>query len=174
MKKSISPEPFFPAMPVVIVATKDGDNINFAPHGMNGQLNYDPPLLYVSVIKDHMTAKIISKTKKFSVNIPSTEVLKKIKYCGSVSGVEADKSKEFEVFYGKDDTPMISKCPVNMNCEVYDTIDIKDMIVFIGKVTEAFADDECLLEDVPEATRVDPLICTIQGKYFKLGEEIKG
>ncbi|MDF2672874.1 MAG: hypothetical protein K0R09_1139 [Clostridiales bacterium] len=173
MKKSISPEPFFPAMPVVIVATKDGDNINFAPHGMSGQLNYDPPLLYVSVIKNHMTAKIISKTKKFSVNIPNTEVLKKIKYCGSVSGAEVDKSKEFDVFYGKKDVPMILKCPVNMCCEVYETIEIKDMIVFVGQVTEAFADEECLLDDMPLATKVDPLICTIQGKYYKMGREIE-
>lgn len=173
MKKLISPEPFFPAMPVVVVAVKDGEKINFAPHGMNGQLNYDPPLLYVSAIKEHMTAKMINKTKKFSVNIPSTGLLEKIKYCGNVSGLEMDKSKEFEVFYGNEDVPLISKCPVNMSCEVYDTIEIKDMIVFIGKVNEAFADEECLLEDMPEATRVDPLICTIQGKYFKIGSEVK-
>lgn len=173
MKKSISPEPYLPAMPVIIVATKDGEKINFAPHGMHGQLNYDPPLLYVSVIKDHMTAKIISKTKKFSVNVPGSELLEKIKYCGSVSGVEKDKSQEFEVFYGKDDVPMISECPVNMSCEVYDTIEIKDMIVFIGQVTETFAEEKCLLEDIPEATRVDPLICTIQGKFYKLGREVE-
>lgn len=173
MKKPIMPEPYIPAMPVVIVAAKDGDKINFAPHGMQGQLNYDPPLLYISVIKDHMTAKIVNKTKKFSVNIPGTDLLEKVKYCGSVSGEEMDKSREFEVFYGKDDVPMISKCPVNMSCEVYDTIEIKDMIVFIGKVTEAFANEECLLEDVPEATKVDPLICTVQGKFFKLGREVE-
>lgn len=140
---------------------------------MNGQLNYDPPLLYVSAIKDHATAKNISKTKRFSVNIPSSDLVEKIKYCGSVSGVERDKSQEFEVFYGQDGVPMISKCPVNMSCELYDTIEIKDMIVFIGRVTEAFANEECILEDVPEATRVDPLICTIQGKYFKLGREVE-
>lgn len=173
MKKSISPEPYIPAMPVVIVTTKDGEKINFAAHGMQGQLNYDPPLLYVSVIKDHMTAKIIDKTGKFSVNIPSSELLEKVKHCGNVSGVEVDKSKEFDVFYGKDDVPMISKCPVNMSCELYDRIEIKDMIVFMGKVTETFGDEKCLLEDVPEATRVDPLICTVHGKYYRLGSEVK-
>lgn len=173
MKKLISSEPYEAAIPVVIVATKDGEKINFAPHGMHGQLNYDPPLLYISVIKEHQTAKIIGKTKKFSVNVASTELIEKIKYCGSVSGVEKDKSQEFDVFYGKNDVPMITKCPVNMNCEVYDTIEIKDMIIFIGQVIEAFADEECLLDNVPEATRVDPLICTIQGKFYKMGREIE-
>ncbi len=173
MKKSISPEPYEAAMPVVIVATKDGEKINFAPHGMHGQLNYDPPLLYISVIKEHQTAKIISKTKKFSVNVPSAELLEKVKYLGSVSGIEKDKSQEFDVFYGKNDVPMISKCPVNMNCQVYDIIEIKDMIVFIGQVTEAFADEECLLDNMPLAIKVDPLICTIQGKYYKMGKEIE-
>lgn len=173
MKRSISTEPYVGAGPVVIVASKDGEKINFAPHGMYGQINYDPSLLYISVIKEHQTAKIINKTKRFSVNVPSTELLQKVKYCGSISGLEKDKSQEFDVFYGKNDVPMISKCPVNMNCEVYETIEIKDMIVFIGQVIEAFADEECLLDDSPVAAKVDPILCTIQGKFYKMGSEIE-
>lgn len=173
MKKSIAAEPYEAAMPVIIVAAKDGETINFAPHGMHGQLNYDPPLLYISVIKEHMTAKIISKTQKFSVNVASAELCEEVKYCGSVSGVEKDKSHEFDVFYGKDDVPMITKCPVNMSCEVYDTVEIKDMIIFIGRVTEAFADEECIVENSPVAEKVDPLLCTIQGKFFRMGSEIE-
>lgn len=138
MKKSITPAPFVPAMPVVIVAVKDGEKLNFAPHGMYGQLSHEPPLLYISVVKEHLTAKIINKTERFSINIPGTELLEKIKYCGRVSGVKTDKSQEFDVFYGKNDVPMISKCPVNMSCEVYETIDTKDMFIFIGRITEAF------------------------------------
>ena len=172
MKKSISVEPFVGVMPVVIVAVKDGEKINFAPHGMFGQLSYDPPLLYISVLKEHLTAKIIDKTRKFSVNIASAELLEKIKYCGSVSGVEKDKSHEFDVFYGENDVPMVNKCPVNMSCEVYETIDAKDMIVIIGRVMEAFSDEECLLDNRPIVTKVDPLICTIQGKFHRMGSEI--
>ena len=173
MKKAIKVEPFVGAMPVVIVATKDGERTNFAPHGMFGQLSYDPPLLYISVLKNHLTAEIIQKTGKFSVNIASAKLLDKVKYCGSISGVDKDKSKEFEVFYGKHEVPMVSECPVNLSCEVYDRIDAKDMHIFIGRVVEAFSDKECLLEDCPLLTKIDPLICTVQGKFHRIGETIE-
>lgn len=173
MKRSIQPLPYVPAMPVVIVATKDNEKVNFAPHGMYGQLCNEPPLIYISVIKEHMTAGNINKTKKFSVNIPGTRLFKEIMYCGSVSGTETDKSQAFDVFYGRDDVPMVTKCPVNMNCEVYDTIDTKDMIIFIGRVVEVFSDEECLLDSFPATANIDPLLCTIQGKYYKIGSEIE-
>lgn len=173
MKKSIKPAPFVPAMPVVLVAAKDGENINFATHGMYGQLSHEPPLIYISVLRDHMTAKIIGKTKKFSINIPGTELLEKIKYCGSVSGAHKDKSQEFDIFYGENDVPMIRKCPVNLNCELFDTIETKDMLVFIGKITEEYCEEEYLLDNMIEALKVDPIICTIQGKFYKIGDEIK-
>lgn len=172
MKKSITPMPFVAAMPVVLVAVKDGEKLNFAPHGMYGQLCNEPPLIYISVMKDHLTAEIISNTKKFSINIPDSELLNEIKYCGSVSGIERDKSQLFDVFYGKNDVPMISKCPVNMNCEVYQTIDTKDMFVFIGQVMELYSNEECLFDNQLIAAKVDPLICTIQGNFFKMGCQI--
>jgi flavin reductase (DIM6/NTAB) family NADH-FMN oxidoreductase RutF len=172
MKKAVAPQPFEAAMSVVIVSTKDGEKMNFAPHGMFGIMSYEPPLLYISVIKKHMTAKIINKTGRFGVNIPNTKLLDKIKYCGSVSGIDKDKSQEFDVFYGSSDVPMISECPVNMNCEVYNTIDTKDMIIYVAKVIETFADEEFIVDSNIDAFKVDPMLCTIQGKYFGLGDLI--
>lgn len=172
MKEQITPMPFSPAMSVTIVATKDGEKINFAAHGMYGQLSYDPPLIYISVVKEHLTAKIINKTQKFSVNIPNTALLKKMKFCGSVSGKEQDKSQIFDVFYGKNDVPMISSCPVNINCTVYKTIETNDMFVFIGQVIELYSDKECLSDNELIAIKVDPIICTIQGKLYNMGNEL--
>ncbi len=173
MKKSISPRPFVAAMPVVLVAVKNDENINFATHGMYGQLCNEPPLIYISVIKNHLTAKMINNANTFSINIPNSQLLEKIKFCGNVTGIEKDKSQTFDVFYGENDVPMISECPVNMNCKVYKIIDTKDMFVFIGQVVEMYSDEECLASDQVIATKVDPLLCTIQGKFFKMGIEIE-
>lgn len=35
---------------------------------------------------------------------------------------------------GENGVSMESKCPVNMNCELYETIDTKDMYIYIGRV----------------------------------------
>lgn len=173
MKTAITPEPYLPAMPVVIVATKDGERLNFAPHGMFGLLSYEPALVYISVVKGHKTAEIIEKTKVFSVNIPTALLLEKVKRCGSVTGTEVDKSREFEVFYGKHDVPLINECPVNLSCEVYNTIDTKGMVIYIGLVVEMFADEACLVDGRPVAEKINPLFCTIQGTFHGMGESIK-
>lgn len=174
MKKSIEPVPFVAAMPVVIVATKDEGDINFATHGMFGQLNIsNPPLVYVSVLKDHKTAKMIKATEKYSINIPSTELLDKIKLCGSASGNSENKSKVFDVFYGQNDIPMIIDCPVNLNCKLFKTIETDDMYIFIAEVIETYAQESCLSQDKIIAKEVDPIICTIQGEFFAIGKEIK-
>ncbi|MDT3701187.1 MAG: flavin reductase family protein [Thermincola sp.] len=172
MKKSLSRHPLMPAMPLALVATKDEEKLNFATYGMWGQLSFEPPLLYISAQKDQLTAKIINKTKKFSVNIPNTQLLQEIKYCGSVSGAEKDKSRQFEVFYGKNNVPMITKCPVNMNCELAKTMEMGNTFVFIGRVIETFSEEDCLLHNLPEAAKVDPLILTLQGKFHRMGNEI--
>jgi flavin reductase (DIM6/NTAB) family NADH-FMN oxidoreductase RutF len=173
MKKAITPEPYFPAMPVVIVATKDGERLNFAPHGMYGLLSYEPALIYISVVKVHKTAEIIEKTKKFSVNIPGAQLLEKIERCGNVSGAEVDKSREFEVFYGEHDVPLIKECPVNLSCEVYNTIDTKDMVIYKGRVVEMFADEACLEDGRPVAEKINPVLCTSQGTFHGMGDSIK-
>ena len=169
MKKSIESHPIVPAMFIIIVATKDEEKINFASYGMWGQLSYEPPLVYISAQKKQLTAKIINKTKKFSINIPNTQLLKEIKYCGSVSGAKKDKTEQFDVFYGINNVPMVTKCPVNMNCELYKTIEMEETFVFIGQVIEAFSDEDCLLNNLPETACLDPVICTLQGKFHKIG-----
>ena len=136
-------------------------------------MSYKPPLIYISVVKGHKTRDFIEKTKRFSVNIPGAQLFEKTQRCGGVSGVDVDKSKEFEVFYGMHDVPLVTQCPVNLNCEVYDTIDTKDMTVFIGRVLELFADEGCLVDGRPAAAKMDPMLCTIQGTFHRVGNEIK-
>jgi hypothetical protein len=47
------------------------------------------------------------------------------------------------------------------------------MYIFIARVVELFADDGCVDGDVPVAVKVDPLLCTIQGGFHSMGDEVK-
>lgn len=173
MKKPIAPMAFVPAMPLILVAVKDEGKINFAPFSMYGQLSHNPPLIYVSLAKGNLTAEMIRKTQRFSINFPGTALLELIQLCGSISGRESDKSKAFEVFYGSNcELPMILECPVNLSCRLYNTLKFEDAVVFIGEVTETFANEDCLVNDRPVAVQVDPLFCTNQGEFHGLGRKL--
>ncbi len=163
MKKQIENQPFIPVMPVVIVATKDSGKVNFAPYGQSSQICYKPATISVSMIKGSTTEKTIEKTGHFSVNIPRASMLEKVKYCGSVHGSDVDKSSAFEVYYGKNDIPLIKDCPINLNCKVVQTMDIHNLRVFLAEIIETFVEEEFFEGDVPDMLKVDPLLCSFNG-----------
>lgn len=81
----------------------------------------------------------------FSINIPSVAQMKQADYCGMVSGKQKDKSKVFETCFGKTGKiPLIQECPVNLACNVIQTIQLQNMEIFIAEVEETYVSEECL------------------------------
>jgi flavin reductase (DIM6/NTAB) family NADH-FMN oxidoreductase RutF len=120
----------------------------------------------------HYTAKGIAETKTFSVNIPSSDLLEKIDYCGMVSGEKADKSSIFDVFYGPLKTaPMIRECPICIECQLIQTIPLPTNTLFIGEISGAYADEKLITDGKPDYAKIDPLLLTMpDNHYWKLGE----
>jgi flavin reductase (DIM6/NTAB) family NADH-FMN oxidoreductase RutF len=83
-------------------------------------LSYYKPLHKVfSCYKKHHSTPAIKEHKTFSINIPSEENMEKEDFCGIVSGKEVNKSKKFEIFYGKQDrTALIEEIPVSKACDL--------------------------------------------------------
>jgi flavin reductase (DIM6/NTAB) family NADH-FMN oxidoreductase RutF len=170
MKTNIGKYGIIPAMPVTLIATEYGGKINFAPHGQCGTVTAEPQVIYTSVVKEHLTAQNILKTGRFSVNIPTVNMLEKVKNCGKVSGSDADKSSEFEVFYGSEKTPMIKDCPVSFVCKVIEKLELNGFYMFLGEVIETYADDDCLTDGMPDVSKVMPLLCSIDGSFRTVGD----
>lgn len=95
---------------------------------MNGKPNYitiahvgimDLESVSLGMNKLHYTNSGIKANKTFSINIPSTKLVKETYYCGLVSGKDKNKADMFKTFYGKLKTaPMIEQCSINMECEL--------------------------------------------------------
>jgi flavin reductase (DIM6/NTAB) family NADH-FMN oxidoreductase RutF len=107
------------------------------------------------------------------VNIPSVDLVKETDYCGLVSGRKFDKAAVFETFYGKLITaPMITECPINMECRLAQTVDMPNHDVFVGEIVEAYCDEKLAAEgDMVDFARANPILFAMYDKsYFKLGE----
>ena len=129
--------------------------------------------LSVSLHKSHHTNAGIKENGSFSVNIPSTKMVKATDYCGLVSGKDVDKAALFETFYGKLKTaPMIRECPANMECKLIQTLDLGTHEIFIGDIVETYCDEECLTSgNAEDLGKVDPILFSMSGaKYWKVGE----
>jgi flavin reductase (DIM6/NTAB) family NADH-FMN oxidoreductase RutF len=155
---------------VVLVATEENGKMNFAPHAQYGSVVAEPPTVYISVIKEHLTAQNILKTKTFSINIPDKIILEKLLYCGNVSGVEQDKSKIFKTFYGKIKVPMIEECKINYVCEVVKTVEINYCYMFLSEIKETYIDKNCFEGDTPDIIKINPLLVSIGGKFWTINE----
>ncbi|MCX9025969.1 MAG: flavin reductase family protein [Candidatus Methanoperedens sp.] len=169
-KIAIGPNFFIP-MPVVLVGTQVNGKNNFMAVGFCARANANPPMILCGIGNSHYTPKGIAKTKTFSVNIPSSDLLEKTDYCGLVSGEKTDKSNVFDVFYGSQKTaPMIKECPVNLECRLTQTVPLPTNMLFIGEIVGAYADGKVLEDGKPDFTKIDPLFLTMpDNRYWTLG-----
>ncbi len=165
----------FPYLPV-LVGTTVGGKPNYITIALAGWLCYDA--ISVSVGHKQYSNAGIRENGTFSIKQPSAGMVKELDYCGLHSGKKVDKSALFDNFYGTLETaPMIKECPVNIECRVIQTMERPVHTVFIGEVAEVYFDEDCLTEEVPDVSKVDPIFfgpvkgrTELSGCYWKIGD----
>lgn len=178
MKVKLGGVPLVYPIPIVLAGADVGGRPNFATLGDCGIMGIRPPLVYVSLHRDHHTTQGILENGTFSVNIPTTQMLAVTDFCGIVSGKQVDKSQLFEIFYGELVTaPMIQECRVNLECRVVKDFSIEHRQVFVGDVAQAYVEESCVVERdgrrvIGEMTKLDPIIYALDNRYYRIGEPI--
>lgn len=162
-------------MPVVVVGALVKGKPNFITIAHVGILNASSPhLIAISLGKVHYTNQGIDEHKTFSVNLPSEEQMRKVDYCGIVSGKKVDKSWVFETTFGELQTaPLIVECPVSMECKVVNTLNLPTHDVYIGEIVATYADDSVLTGDRIDIAKLKPLLFDMSSrKYWSLGSAV--
>lgn len=171
-KINIGNNVFVYPMPVTLVGTQVEGRVNFMTVGWISRVNANPPYIGVSINKNHYTAKGILENGSFSVNFPSSYMVKKTDYCGIVSGRKEDKSKLFEIFYGKIETaPMIKECPLNLECRLVDSIEFPTNYLFVGEILAAYSEEQYLTQGKPDIEKMELLLLTMPDNcYWTIGD----
>ncbi len=150
---------------------------------VNGKPNYvtiahvgimDLTSVSLGMSKNHYTNQGIKENKTFSINIPSTKMVKETDYCGLVSGKTKDKTTLFKTFYGILETaPMIEQCAINMECQLVKTVDFPNHDIFIGRIVETYCDENVQKDGIVDFGKVQPILFVMNDKsYRKLGSRI--
>jgi len=150
---------------------------------VNGKPNYitiahvgitEPAAVSLGMNKVHYTNQGIKTNKTFSINIPSTAMVKETDYCGLVSGKDENKSDMFKTFYGQLKTaPMIEECSINMECELIQTVDFPNHDLFIGKVVATHCDETVLTNGVADLGKVQPILFAMNDRsYWSIGKKL--
>ena len=159
-------------MPTVLIGATVNGKANYITIAHLGVLGMSS--LAISMAKAHYTNAGIREHRCFSVNIPSAELVAKTDYCGLVSGREVDKGILFETFCGSlQRAPMITECPINMECRLNEIIDFPRHDIFIGEVAATYCDEAVMTDGVVDFAKVRPILFVMNDKsYWKLGERL--
>lgn len=172
-KVSIGYKPYMTVMPTVLVGANVGGKPNYMTVAWAGIACMDPPMISIAINKMRHTEKGIMENKTFSVNIPAAKNAVETDYCGLVSGSKVDKSTLFDTYYGKLTTaPLIRDFPVNIECELRHTLELGSHNLHIGEVIDVLVDQDCMTGEIPDTSKIDPIVYSGFMNYCHLGEEI--
>ncbi len=177
-KKSVKPTIGLLLTPVVLVTCQEeGAKANIITLAWVGVANSDPPMVSIAIRPARHSYGIIKRTGEFVVNLPTTTTLKEMDFCGSVSGSRLDKfsmTRLTPLPAEKIKAPLIKECPVNLECQVKQSLSLGSHDLFLGQVVAAHVDPEIQDEkgrmDVAKAKLF--AFCTGSTEYWSLGEKI--
>ncbi len=165
--------PAYP-MPVSLVGAHVNGKPNFLAVAWFTLVGSRPPRIAIALGKGHHTNPGIKENRSFSVCIPSEDMVEATDYCGLVSGKKTDKSRVFDLFYGKMDTaPLIKDCPLCMECALVDVLEGDSNELFIGEILGVFTEEKFLTDGKPDFGKMKPLILSQPDTaYWGLGEQV--
>ena len=187
-KVAMGPQTLIYPMPALLIGANVDDKPNFMAVAWGGIANGEPPMISVAIRHHRYTNRGIRQNMTFSVNVPSTDLVKETDYCGVTSGSKVDKAEacKFHIFYGKLKTaPLIEECPANLECKVIHILDLGSHALVIGRIEETYASEDCLTAGKPDVDKVKPIsyitapatryqaLGKVLAKAFSVGKELK-
>jgi len=171
-KIDLGPNAYVYPMPVVLVGAMVDGRPNFMTVAWVNRVNSQPPIWAVGLGKRHYTPVGIIANKTFSINFPSADMVAKTDFCGIVSGKRIDKSSVFDVFHGSlRNAPMIRECPLCVELEVVEIIDLPTNNLVLGEVKATYTEERYLSDGKPDIKKMNPLILTMpDNAYWTVGE----
>jgi flavin reductase (DIM6/NTAB) family NADH-FMN oxidoreductase RutF len=151
MKKTLSPRPWFFPRPVLLLSTRDADgNDNIITISWAGVACTTPPMITVSLRKSRHSFDVVSSTKEFVVNIPTSSQREAAEMCGTASGRNIDKfiaSGLSKLPASVVAAPLIAECPINLECQVRTQLPLGSHDLFVAEIVQTHAQHGVLTED---------------------------
>lgn len=135
-------------VPQTIVSCRDKDGRNNAlVVGFTANVSLDPVMVMTGIVPSRFSHHMVKETGCFVINFPKKSFKKEYGYLGSVSGRDEDKFAALDLKWEDAkyvNAPILTDCPVSIECSVVDSITPGTHELFIGKVEAVHVDEEYL------------------------------
>lgn len=174
-KKLIKAGTLLAPLPAVMVTVGDMEKSNIITVAWTGIVCSYPPRVYVSVRHDRFSYEMLCKTGEFVINLTSENLLPCCDYCGIRSGRDEDKFAEMGLTKVAADfvsTPLIEQSPINLECKVFQTINLGSHDMFLADVLAVHADDSIVDENGGINYQLAHLVNYQHGNYYATGKQL--
>jgi flavin reductase (DIM6/NTAB) family NADH-FMN oxidoreductase RutF len=176
-KKRIKPfRPVYPSPAGLVTSISEDGQPNIITLGEIFNISIaSPVILGIAIRKQRYSHSLISSTREYVVNCPTTSMVAVVDQVGSVSGQDVDKFSAFNLTPAPADCvkpPLILECPMNMECRVIGIQEIGDHDLFLGEVLAVHIKEEALDDNGQIIVeKLDPL-CYLHSEYWSLGTKL--
>ncbi len=162
-------------VPAIMVSCGDIDGeANIFTASWTGTICTNPPMCYVSIRPERYSYDIIKDRMEFALNLSTKALAKETDWCGVVSGRKFDKFKETGLTKDRAkfiSAPLISECPISIECKVKDIIKLGSHDMFIANVVNVRVDDKYINKDTGALDLYSAdMLSYCHGEYFNLGD----
>lgn len=178
-KRLVSPyRPVYPSPAALITSVDSQGTPNIITLGEVFNISIRKPvILGIAIRPATYSHSLISETGEYVVNLPTTQILRQVDGCGTVSGRQGiDKFALFGLTPLPAEhvrPPLIAECPVNIECAVISRQTVGDHDLFLGDVAAVHVDEDKLDEAGNLiADKLDMLIY-ITGEYWSAGNRLE-
>lgn len=164
-------------VPAVLITSKNKESINVFTAAWVGTACTKPPIITVSIRPERLSYDFIKTTGIFTINLPSSKLVKAVDFCGVKSGRDTDKIKKcnFTLEEGNIiDVPSIKECPVSLECKVNQIVPLGSHELFIAEVLQVNVDSKLVHSDGKIHFEEADLICYSHGEYFSVNNNPLG
>jgi len=146
-KVSKKPGNYLYPLPPSLITCGPADRPNIITLAWVGTLCSEPPIIGISIRPSRYSHRLVKESGEFAVNVPTAEMVRAVDWCGNVSGHSEDKFKVMGLTAVPTQvirTAVIQECPVNIECQVIQTLHLGTHDLFLGKVVAAQVDEAIL------------------------------
>jgi len=80
--------------PVMLVSASHEEEESIITLAWGGTLCSNPPIVGISIRKNRFSYNLIKNSEEFVVNIPTSDMLEAVEFCGTKSGLDTNKWDE--------------------------------------------------------------------------------
>lgn len=168
----------FPMQAVLVTCNDQNGKTNVITIAWHTTISKKPPLYGISLAPKRYSYQLIQKTKEFVINFAPFNLVEKVNFCGTHSGITVDKIKETKLTLEpakKIKTPLIQECFAHFECKLNKTITLGDHIFVIGEIVNVIIDEEAFKNNLLDISKIQPtyyigdnVYTTIDAKERKL------